>query len=68
MYDPSAEGSDGSITAVCLYEFEGQQEGDLSLRPGDRIIVFDQSDPSGWWQGECNGVQGVFPSNFVELE
>jgi hypothetical protein len=24
-------------------------------------------DPSGWWDGICDGKQGFFPSNFVEL-
>jgi hypothetical protein len=24
-----------------------------------------QGDP-GWWQGSCNGLTGVFPSNHVE--
>jgi len=62
------EGAAGGLIAVCLYDFEGQEEGDLSLYAGDRITILDQSDPSGWWQGECNGVTGVFPSNFVELQ
>merc|ERR1711974_226069 len=50
------EGAAGGLIAVCLYDFEGQEEGDLSLYAGDRITILDQSDPSGWWQGECNGV------------
>lgn len=40
---------------------------DLQFREGDIIVILDQNDPSGWWQGELNGVRGTFPSNFVEL-
>ena len=49
-----------------LYDFEAQQDGDLSFNEGDIITVTDTSDPSGWWVGEIEGVSGVFPSNFVE--
>ena len=30
--------------------FEPQEEGEIELRPGDRVRVSDQSDPS-WWKG-----------------
>jgi len=50
-----------------VYDYEGEAEGDLVFNAGDEIIILDQTDPSGWWKGELNGVQGFFPSNFVEL-
>lgn len=67
-YDEGGYDQGSTLIAVCLYDFEGQEDGDLSLCAGDRITILDQSDPSGWWQGECNGVTGTFPSNFVELQ
>jgi len=49
-----------------LYDYDGENEGDLPFKEGDLITVLDRSDPSGWWQGELNGVTGYFPSNFVQ--
>ena len=30
-----------------------------------RLPVFQIDD--GWWRGECRGVYGLFPANYVEL-
>jgi len=62
-YEQSYE---GGIQCRALYDYESQQEGDLNFYAGDIIHIIDQSDPSGWWHGEINGVSGYFPSNFVE--
>jgi hypothetical protein len=48
------------------FDFEAQNEGDLSFVTGDIITVLDNSDPDGWWLGELNGLQGLFPSNYTE--
>jgi len=55
------------LTAAALYDYNAENEGDLSFKEGDIIIIHDQSDPSGWWEGEVNGVRGFFPSNFVSV-
>lgn len=52
--------------ATALYDFPGENEGDLAFYAGDQILILDTSDPSGWWQGELNGATGYFPSNFVQ--
>jgi len=54
-------------TATALYDYAGEADGDLSFGAGEIITIHDTSDPGGWWQGELNGVIGVFPSNFVQL-
>eukprot|EP01133_Synstelium_polycarpum_P017368 gene17368-20721_t len=53
--------------AKALYDYSAQQEGDLSFYAGDIIDIHDQSDEGGWWVGECQGFQGTFPANFVQL-
>ena len=50
-----------------LYDYAGETPDDLAFSEGDIIGVLDQTDPSGWWQGQLNGVTGFFPSNFVEM-
>eukprot|EP01089_Gocevia_fonbrunei_P006433 TRINITY_DN170_c0_g1_i1.p1 TRINITY_DN170_c0_g1~~TRINITY_DN170_c0_g1_i1.p1 ORF type:complete len:414 (-),score=151.55 TRINITY_DN170_c0_g1_i1:118-1359(-) len=59
-----AQGGAGQCRA--LYDYGPENEGDLGFAEGDFINIVDDSDPSGWWSGELNGVTGYFPSNFVE--
>jgi hypothetical protein len=63
-YEEAASG----VTAIALYAYEAAQEGDLAFAAGQVINVLDQSDPSGWWQGELHGATGYFPSTYVQLQ
>ncbi|KAG0214139.1 hypothetical protein BGX28_002655 [Mortierella sp. GBA30] len=57
----------GVKTAVALYDYDAQQEGDLSFRQDDRIEIVERTaDANGWWTGRLNGRQGVFPGNYVQ--
>eukprot|EP00005_Dracoamoeba_jomungandri_P002916 CAMPEP_0174255746 /NCGR_PEP_ID=MMETSP0439-20130205/5054_1 /TAXON_ID=0 /ORGANISM="Stereomyxa ramosa, Strain Chinc5" /LENGTH=529 /DNA_ID=CAMNT_0015338067 /DNA_START=28 /DNA_END=1617 /DNA_ORIENTATION=+ len=48
-----------------LYNYTGVEDTELSFQEGDLITV-TYKDESGWWEGELNGVVGVFPSNHVQ--
>lgn len=53
---------------TALYDFEGQNEGDLAFSEGDRIkVVRKTGSVDDWWEGELNGRTGSFPANYVEL-
>lgn len=39
----------------------------LSFRAGQIIRVFNRHQ-TGWWDGECNGQRGWFPSNYVNTQ
>ena len=53
---------------TALFEFEGQNAGDLSFREGDRIRVVKRTESTDdWWDGELNGRVGAFPANYVQL-
>ncbi|ODV96163.1 hypothetical protein PACTADRAFT_2458 [Pachysolen tannophilus NRRL Y-2460] len=55
-------------TCTALYDYAAQAEGDLSFSAGAVIeIVQRTADVNGWWTGRINGVQGVFPGNYVQL-
>ncbi|KIX10499.1 uncharacterized protein Z518_01582 [Rhinocladiella mackenziei CBS 650.93] len=57
--------SQQTIFVTALYDFEGQGEGDLVFREGDRIKVLKKTDSTDdWWQGELRGVKGAFPANY----
>ncbi|KAF8665117.1 hypothetical protein AX16_000584 [Volvariella volvacea WC 439] len=52
---------------VALYDFTAQADGDLSFSVGDRIEIVEKTPSSeDWWTGRLNGVQGVFPGNYVQ--
>jgi len=53
------------IKARALYDYASTDPKELSFIKGDVINVLGK-DASGWWQGELNGLHGLFPSNFVE--
>ncbi|XP_052358479.1 SH3 domain-containing kinase-binding protein 1-like isoform X19 [Oncorhynchus keta] len=52
------------VEAVVEFDYEAQQEDELSLRVGD-IIIKVTKDDGGWWKGEIDGRRGLFPDNFV---
>ena len=55
------------VRARALYDYQADDEGEISFDPGDIITHIDQIDP-GWWQGMGpDGSYGLFPANYVEL-
>ncbi|KAH0846665.1 hypothetical protein AYO21_08066 [Fonsecaea monophora] len=52
---------------TALYDFDGQSEGDLAFREGDRIRVIKKTESTDdWWQGELRGMKGPFPANYCQ--
>ncbi|NP_001086432.1 CD2-associated protein L homeolog [Xenopus laevis] len=51
-----------------LFNYESVNDDELSFKEGDIICLTskDTGDP-GWWKGEFNGKEGVFPDNFVAI-
>ena len=43
-----------------------EQEGELSLNVGDTIITTAWVNDE-WLQGTCNGIEGIFPVQFVQI-
>ena len=55
--------------AKVMFDYEPENPDELKLTEGDIVVVTNQNipDTEGWWEGELNGITGVFPSNFVDL-
>lgn len=52
---------------TALYDYAATAEGDLSFAAGDKIeIVKKTQSTEDWWTGRLNGVEGVFPGNYVQ--
>ncbi|KAF4075621.1 hypothetical protein AMELA_G00220890 [Ameiurus melas] len=51
-----------------LFPYEAQNEDELSIKEGEIVTIISKDcADAGWWLGEMNGKQGVFPDNFVKL-
>ncbi|XP_069001998.1 F-BAR and double SH3 domains protein 2-like [Embiotoca jacksoni] len=73
--EPETELPTGSINgdssvsfAKALYDYAGQTEDELSFPEGAiiRILSRETHEDDGFWEGEFNGVVGVFPAVLVE--
>ena len=58
--------------AIALYEFDGEQPGDLKFKKGDLITVTKKkTSTNDWWTGIIGGTSGArsgtFPANYVEM-
>ena len=62
---PAAENK--SFYAIATHDFEGEDEGELTISIGDEVLV-RQVTSSGWSEGECNGQSGWFPSTYAKKE
>lgn len=70
LLGPSAERTTPAFHAVCqviaMYDYIANNEDELNFSKGQLINVMSKDDPD-WWQGEINGVTGLFPSNYVKM-
>ncbi|XP_061818743.2 F-BAR and double SH3 domains protein 2-like isoform X1 [Nerophis lumbriciformis] len=73
--EPESELPTGSINgdssvsfAKALYDYAGQTDDELSFPEGAiiRILSRETHEDDGFWEGEFNGVVGVFPAVLVE--
>ncbi|KAF7651555.1 hypothetical protein LDENG_00109280, partial [Lucifuga dentata] len=65
---PVAGTASGPLVVMATHAFTGQQPGDLTFAPGDRITVITKTDSQyDWWEGQLDdGQVGIFPANFVK--
>ncbi|MEQ2295351.1 hypothetical protein AMECASPLE_013216 [Ameca splendens] len=64
----SVNGDSGVSFAKALYDYAGQTDEELSFPEGAIIRVLNREthEDDGFWEGEFNGVVGVFPAVLVE--
>ncbi|XP_065060536.1 osteoclast-stimulating factor 1-like isoform X2 [Rhopilema esculentum] len=57
----------GHVQVVrALYNYNAQQEDELSFQEGDILYIIDKNNPSGWWRAKVGSKEGMIPSNYVE--
>lgn len=66
---PQSQQLDSADLWTALYDYNAQNEDELTLRTGTIVIVLSKdsaiSGDEGWWTGKIHDRVGIFPSNFV---
>lgn len=50
-----------------LYDFEAATEAELTFKVNDVMLVTRTDVGGGWWEGERDGVLGLFPLHYVQV-
>ncbi|KAF7721425.1 hypothetical protein EC973_004690 [Apophysomyces ossiformis] len=59
----------GRSSAVALYDYQAQNEEELTMMEGSRLTVVEPDDGSGWVKAENhNGQVGLVPANYLEMD
>lgn len=62
---PPSRGTTSTKTLTALYDFDGADLSQLSIRAGDKITVVEADPGNGWTTGELHGKKGIFPTNYA---
>ena len=64
-FNKNRAGGATKTIAIVKYPYTATRDDELTLNRGDEVHILEK-EGDGWWNGECNGSSGWFPSNYVE--
>lgn len=63
----SASSGGMGIRATVLYDYDADEDNEITIREGDILSNVDQVDDDWWSATAPNGSVGLFPANYVQL-
>nr|XP_008120843.1 PREDICTED: nephrocystin-1 [Anolis carolinensis] len=58
-------GDDSAVNFITLGDFAAQQEGDLTFKKGEVLLILEKK-PDGWWLGQnSKGEKGLVPKTYL---